>query len=66
MAFSVKVVRRAAGQIEKAAAWWAANRPAAPDTFREEFQVAFDLIARHTNIGAKAINAKLQGVRVST
>lgn len=63
MAFGVKVVRRASRQIEKAAAWWAENRLSAPDAIREDLQVAFDLIARHPNIGAKALNAKLSGVR---
>ena len=63
MAFSVKVVRRAVGQIKEASAWWAENRPAAPNAIREELQVAFDLIARHPSIGSKALNAKLVGVR---
>jgi plasmid stabilization system protein ParE len=63
MAFSVNIVRRAAGQIEKAAAWWAENRTAAPDAIREELQIAFDLIARHPDIGAKASNTRLLGVR---
>jgi len=63
MVFRVKVVRRAEVQIEEAAAWWGKNRPSAPDAIREDLQVAFELIARHPNVGALALNAKLQGLR---
>jgi plasmid stabilization system protein ParE len=63
MPFRVKVVRRAARQIEEAAAWWTANRPAAPVAFREEIRAGFELIASHPRIGARALNRKLEGVR---
>jgi hypothetical protein len=41
----VEVTPRAAGQIETAAAWWAANRPAAPDAIRIDFQEAKSLLS---------------------
>ncbi len=63
MTFSVKVVRRAVVQIDEAAAWWVKIRRDAPEAIREELQIALDLIARHPNIGAKALNFKLREVR---
>ena len=59
----IRVVRRATREIYEAAAWWAVNRPKAPDTFHEEVHLAFELIAAQPKIGAKARNAKLAGVR---
>jgi len=62
MAFRVKVVRRAARQIEDGAAWWVENRPSAPDALRGI--CGSPRVDRQTpNIGAKALNAKLEGVR---
>lgn len=50
----VEVTRRAAAQIERAAAWWAENRPAAPDAIRVDFQEATVLLSRQPGIGAKS------------
>jgi hypothetical protein len=33
----VKVTLRADRQIQKAASWWLANRPKAPEAFKEDF-----------------------------
>ena len=49
--------------MEEAAAWWRKNRTAAPEAMQEDLQIAFDLIARQPEIGSKALNAKLRGVR---
>jgi plasmid stabilization system protein ParE len=59
----VHVVSSAAGAIRKAAEWWIANRPQAPEAFAEELERAFELVASHPGIGARAQNAKLSGVR---
>lgn len=59
----VKVTPRAATQIGKAAEWWAANRPKAPEALQEELRRGFELISRHPAIGSRAANAKLVGVR---
>lgn len=59
----IRVVRSAADQIATASTWWTANRPKAPDAFREEIARAFDLISIQPGIGAKAANARLAGVR---
>jgi plasmid stabilization system protein ParE len=59
----VRIVSSAARAIAKAAEWWAANRPKAPDAFVEDFERALQLIASHSAIGARARNVKLEGVR---
>ena len=59
----VYVVNSAARAILRAAEWWTANRPKAPGAFAEELERAFQLIASHPAIGARAQNAKLSGVR---
>jgi len=46
-----------------AAAWWIANRPKAPDAFAEELDRAVRLIASQPEVGARAQNASLIGVR---
>jgi len=59
----VRLTRRAAAEIREAAAWWAANRPAAPDAVQEELRRAFALISTQPRVGASARNAALRGVR---
>jgi plasmid stabilization system protein ParE len=56
----VKVAPIAAGQIQKAAEWWLANRDKAP---KEEIERGFALIAQRPDVGAKATNVKLKDVR---
>jgi len=63
VAFSIKIVRRAAREISEAAEWWLANRPAAPDAIEEELRRGFALLASQPGIGAPARNARLTGVR---
>ena len=59
----VKVTPIAAEQIQKAAAWWLANRDKAPKAFKEEIERGFALIAQRPDVGAKTTNVKLSGVR---
>lgn len=59
----IKVTRRGAREIKKAAEWWEANRPAAPGALREEIERVFRLVALQPGIGARATNTKLVGVR---
>jgi hypothetical protein len=49
----VEVTPRAAAQIERAAAWWAENRPAAPDAIRVDFQEAKSLLSRQPGVGVE-------------
>ena len=55
--------RRAAQQVEAAGLWWHEHRPKAPGAIREELERALQLIASQPNVGARARNAKLAGVR---
>jgi plasmid stabilization system protein ParE len=59
----IRVARRAAGEIIEASDWWRNNRPDAPNAVREEIERAFDLISSQPNVGARALNVSLQGVR---
>jgi plasmid stabilization system protein ParE len=60
---ALTITRRAAREIREASAWWDANRPAAPEAFRQAIATAFELIATQPRIGARATNTKLQDVR---
>ena len=44
MALELFVSRRAAGQIDDVAEWWAANRPAAPGAVRKDLEAALALL----------------------
>ena len=59
----IRITRRASEQIREAVNWWLGNRPDAPDALEEELRQAFDLIAQRPNIGARATNERLAGVR---
>lgn len=59
----IRVVRTAADQILEASAWWKANRPKAPEAFREEVIRALALVCAEPHIGARAENVKLADVR---
>jgi len=61
--FPIKVTRRAAREITKACEWWDGNRPAAAGVLRQEIARVFGLIALQPGVGARAVNAKLSGVR---
>jgi plasmid stabilization system protein ParE len=59
----VRVTRRATREIGEAAAWWHANRPAAPLAFAEELERAFDLLSAYPRLGTQARSSRLAGVR---
>jgi plasmid stabilization system protein ParE len=59
----IHIVNSAARAITETAEWWAANRTKAPNAFPEELKRAFELIASHPGIGARALNIKLSDVR---
>ena len=63
MAIGVRIARRAAFEIERAARWWVENRPAALDAFRADLKGAFTLLARQPGVGVKVGNTRLSGVR---
>jgi len=59
----VYVTRRAQRQIETAVRWWSQNRPSAPNAIVEELDKALEILIVQPNIGARAKNANLPGVR---
>lgn len=59
----VRVSSDARAQIKEVAAWWRANRPAAPGLFRAELADALDLIARAPDLGTPCYDAPLPDVR---
>jgi plasmid stabilization system protein ParE len=62
-AISVRVVGSAARSIEDVARWWETNRPKAPDAFLTDLENALQLIASNPDIGVRASNVSLEGVR---
>lgn len=63
MALRIKISARAASQIQKAAEWWAQNRPAAPGAVGSDFSEAVALLAEQPGIGSKYEGARAPGVR---
>jgi toxin ParE1/3/4 len=59
----LKVSKRALRDLSAAAAWWRANRPAAPDLFDEEVERALTLIEAQPLVAQEALDSKLKGVR---
>jgi plasmid stabilization system protein ParE len=59
----VRIDRRAAREIEEAAAWWRTNRPAAPEAFEENLTAALDLLATQPIAGSGSKSSRLRGVR---
>jgi plasmid stabilization system protein ParE len=59
----VEVTPRAAAQIERAAAWWAENRPAAPDAIRVDFEEAVSLLSRQPGVGARSSTTRYADLR---
>ena len=53
----------AAEQIRVAVEWWRLNRPKAPHAIREDLDRAASLIAIQPDLGARARNVTLTGVR---
>ena len=59
----IRVVSSAARAIAEVSEWWIANRPKASDAFVTDLENVLNLIASHPDIGARATNVNLQGVR---
>ena len=59
----IEVSDAAQTQIRAADEWWRLNRPHAPNAIREELERACLLISIQPEIGARALNASLSGVR---
>ena len=59
----LRFTRRAIREIRAASEWWDANRPAAPDAFRESLESTFLLISTQPEVGALYVNSRSPGVR---
>jgi plasmid stabilization system protein ParE len=59
----LEITNSAQAQISAAAAWWAQNRPAAPDASGDELDRVLDLLRVQPAIGTIARRATLSGVR---
>ena len=59
----IEVSDLAKGQIRAAEQWWRLNRPKAPNAIREDLDRASSLISVQPNVGARARNVSLAGVR---
>jgi plasmid stabilization system protein ParE len=59
----IEVSDFARAQIRAAQDWWRVNRPKAPDAIREELERASLLLSVQPEMGARARNISLAGVR---
>lgn len=59
----IEIIDDARTQITTAAAWWAANRPAAPDGVFEDLDRMLELLRVQPEIGMSARDVTLPGVR---
>ena len=59
----IEVSDLAKGQIRAAEQWWRLNRPKAPNAIREDLDRASSLISVQPEVGARATNVSLAGVR---
>jgi hypothetical protein len=59
----IEVSALAAAQVRAAEIWWRDNRPKAPGAIRTELERAAALIALQPQIGTRARNIALHGVR---
>lgn len=55
---TVEVTPRAFAQLERAARWWEANRPAAPGAIAADFEAVTKLLALQPSIGARSTSAR--------
>ena len=63
MALRIRVSPRATLQIQKAAEWWAQNRPAVPGAVRADIGEALALLAQEPGIGSPCKGTRVVGVR---
>ena len=59
----IEFTPRVVAQIERAAAWWVENRPAAPDAIRCDLEEATSLLAQQPSIGARSVTPKYPDLR---
>ena len=62
MPLAIRISARAAGQVRKAAQWWARHRPAAPGALGADFGEAVKRLAEHPGLGARYEGGRTPGV----
>jgi plasmid stabilization system protein ParE len=62
-ALPVVFTRRAVRQVEAAAAWWKANRPAAPNALRDDLGAALTLVGEQPACGTTVLSRSYHGLR---
>jgi plasmid stabilization system protein ParE len=62
-ALPVVFTRRATRQVERAAAWWSANRPAAPSALRDDLLGVVALMGEQPLCGTPVPSARHAGLR---
>lgn len=63
VALTYRIKARARREIEKAAAWWAANRPAAPGALRMDVEDGLKILLEQPDIGNKVETGRSTQVR---
>ena len=63
MALAVRIKPRAQRELERAALWWAENRPVAPGAVRKDVEAAVALLAQEPGIGTKVETPRAEAVR---
>jgi plasmid stabilization system protein ParE len=63
LALGVRIKPRAQREIERAAEWWAENRPAAVGAIRKDIEAALALLVEEPGIGTRIETARAEIVR---
>jgi plasmid stabilization system protein ParE len=63
LALLVRIKPRAQREINRAAEWWAKNRPAAPGAVRKDLEAAIALLIEEPGIGTKVETPRADVVR---
>jgi plasmid stabilization system protein ParE len=59
----IEISELAKAQIRTAEDWWRLNRPKAPNAIREELERAASIVSLQREVGTRALNISLSGVR---
>jgi len=59
----IEISDLAKAQIRTAEDWWRLNRPKAPNAIREELERAASIVSLQPEVGTRALNISLSGVR---
>lgn len=63
MTLRIRFTKRAAGEVERADAWWRENRSAVPRAIRDDLASALELLSVQPGIGRSIEGAHFRGTR---